>query len=146
MSIANNEWRAGDVFSKVKYRTRDPYIIPCFSNVQGICLLDTRLLLSGDVELNPGPQNNTCLKFFHWNFNSICARGSVKIPLIEAYDSLYKYDIIAISESMLDSSDINEEICIEGYSKEMYRSGYPSNTFVLHFRGLGECACISERV
>ena len=90
MSIAINEWRAEDVFSKVKHRARAPYTIPCFSNVQDICLLDTRLLLSGDVELNPGPPNNTCLKFFHWNLNSICNGSSVKIPLIEAYDSLYK--------------------------------------------------------
>ena len=29
---------------------------------------------------------------------------------------------------MLDSSVINEEICIEGYSKEIYRSDHPSNT------------------
>ena len=88
MSIAINEWHAGYVFFKVKHRKRASYTIPCFSNVQDICLLDTRLLLSGDVELNPGPLSNTCLKFFYWNLNSICARGSVKIPLIEAYDSL----------------------------------------------------------
>ena len=97
MSIANNEWRAGDVFSKVKHGAKAPYIIPCFSNVQDICLLGTRLLLSGDVELNPGPQSNTFLKYFYWILNSICARGSVKSPLIEAYDSLYKYDITAFS-------------------------------------------------
>ncbi len=89
---------------------------------------DFLLLLSGDIETNPGPQINKCLKFFHWNLNSICARGNVKIPLIEAYDSIYKNDIIAISESMLDSTIGNEEICIEGYSKEIYRNDHPSNT------------------
>ena len=50
------------------------------------------------------------------------------MPLIEAYDSLYRYDIIAISESMLDSSVTNQGICIDDYSKEMYHSVHPSNT------------------
>ena len=68
MSIANNEWRAGDVFSKVKHSTKAPYIIPCFSNVQDICPLDTRLLLSGDVELNPGPQKQYLSKIFSLDF------------------------------------------------------------------------------
>ena len=63
MYIAINEWRARYVFSKVRHRTRTSYPIPCFSNVPDICLLDTRLLLSGDVELNPSPQNDTCLNF-----------------------------------------------------------------------------------
>ena len=93
----------------MNHRTRASYTITCFSNVQDVCLLDTPLLLSGDVELNPGPQNNTFHKCFHWNFNSICARGIVKISLIETYDSLYKYDINAISECMLDSSVLSHE-------------------------------------
>ena len=118
----------GDVFTKVKHTTRVFYAILCSCIFEDVCLLDYRLLLSGDIELNPGPQANTCLRFFHWNLNSICARGNAKIPLIEAYDSLYKYYIIAISETMLDSSVTNEEICIEGYSKEIYRSDHPSNT------------------
>ena len=55
---------------------------------------------------------NKCLKFFHWNLNSICARDKIKIPLIETYDTLYKYGIIAISESMLDQMVNNDEIHI----------------------------------
>ena len=50
-------------------------------------------LISGDVETNPGPQQQNCLKFFHWNLNSICARGRIKIPLIEAYNSVHKFDV-----------------------------------------------------
>ena len=42
--------------------------------------LDILILLGGDIETNPGPKTEKSLKFFHWNLNSICARGSVKIP------------------------------------------------------------------
>ena len=54
----------------------------------------------GNIESNPGPLVNNFLKFFHWNLNSICARKTVKIPQIEAYGSLHKFDLIAISETM----------------------------------------------
>ena len=47
------------------------------------------LLIAGDIESNPGTTSHALLKFCHWNLNSICARGSVKIPLIEAYNSLH---------------------------------------------------------
>ena len=46
--------------------------------------LKALLMLSGDIESNPGPQIENCLKFFHWNLNSICARNKIKISLIEA--------------------------------------------------------------
>ena len=66
------------------------------------CALYCLLLLCGDIHTNPGPRDNRSLKFFHWNLNSLSARGRIKIPLIETYDSLYKYDIITISGTMLD--------------------------------------------
>ena len=86
------------------------------------------LLLCGDIETNPGPQSNCCLKFFHWNLNSICARGSIKIPLIEAYNSIHHFDLFAVSESMLSSEINNENISIEGFSKDIFRSDHPSNS------------------
>lgn len=86
------------------------------------------LLFAGDIETNPGPHTDNCLKFFHWNLNSICARDNIKISLIEAYNSIHRFDVIAISESMLNSSISNEDIFIEGFSKEIYRNDHPSNT------------------
>ena len=71
--------------------------------------LDILLLLGGDIETNPGPQIDKSLKFFHWEpEQSVCARGAVKIPLIEAYDSVHKFDLIAISETMLNSTIRND--------------------------------------
>ena len=90
--------------------------------------LDILLLLSGDIELNPGPQTENCVRFCPWNLNGICARNRVKNPLIEAYNSLYKYEVIAVSESMLDSKVRDEEISIEGFSKEVFRNDRPSDS------------------
>ena len=90
--------------------------------------LKALLMLAGDIESNPGPQIDNCLKFFHWNLNSICARNKVKISLIEAYNSLHRFDVIAVSESMLDSSVSNDDIFIKGFSREIFRSDHPSNT------------------
>ena len=68
------------------------------------------------------------LNFFHWNLNSLCARDDVKKQLIEVYDAIHKYDIVAVSESMLDSTIKNDDIFIEGFSKDIYRSDNPSST------------------
>ena len=86
------------------------------------------LLLCGDKETNPGPQSNSCLKFFHWNLNSICARGSIKIPLFEAYNSIHHFDLFAVSESLLSSEINNKNISIEDFSKDVFRSDHPSNS------------------
>ena len=68
----------------------------------------------------------------------LSARGRIKTHLIETHDSLYKYDVITFSETMLDHSVINYDISIDGLSKEIYRSDHPSNTKIggvcLYFR------------
>ena len=69
----------------------------CLENLQlgSSYPLNISLLLSGDIHINPGPNVNKGLKFFHWNLNSICARNGVKISQIEAYDAIHKFDAIA---------------------------------------------------
>ena len=59
------------------------------------------LILSGNVLKNPG-LNDCNLKFFHWKLDSITARYNTKIFLIEAYNSVFNYDLIAISDTRLD--------------------------------------------
>ena len=71
------------------------------------------LILSGNVHENPGPTDCN-LKFFHWNLDSISARENTKISLIEAYNSVFSYDLIAISDTRLDRSISNEDIQIGG--------------------------------
>ena len=85
------------------------------------------LLLADDIESNPGPHYNCCLKLFHWKLNSICAREGIKIPLIEAYNAVHKFDVFAFSETMLGSSISDEDIYISCFSKEVYRMDHPSS-------------------
>ena len=41
------------------------------------------LLLSGDIEKNPGPVNNKPFSVCHWNANSLPAHNYAKITLLE---------------------------------------------------------------
>ena len=90
--------------------------------------LKALLFLAGDIESNPGPQTVDCLEFFHWNLDSICARESIEIPLMEVYNSVHHFDVMALSKNMLDKSINNEDIYVQGFSREIYRSDHPSNT------------------
>ena len=49
------------------------------------------VLLSGDLETNPGPET---LDFCTWNLNSITAYDFLLVSLMEAYNSVYNYDLI----------------------------------------------------
>ena len=76
----------------------------------------TRILCQVDVGL----------KFSHWNLNSIIAHDRIKIPLIEAYNSTFHYEIIVLSETIINNSIPDEDIFIEGFSEEIFRSDHPS--------------------
>ena len=81
--------------------------------------------MAGDIHLHPA-QVDVGLKFCHWNLNGIIARDRIKIRLIEAYNSIFHYDIIALSETVINNSVPDEDIFIEGFSKEIFRSDHPS--------------------
>ena len=99
-----------------------------YTNVGEDGHLHILLLLTGDIETNPGPQTDRFFKFLHWNLNSICARGGFKIPPLEAYNSVCRFDVMVFSETMLNSTVSNEEIEIAGFSKEINRNDHPSDT------------------
>ena len=79
------------------------------------------MLLSGDLELNPGP-NQVCntwppfasegLHFVHLNINSILP----KIYKLQQIVKTTNAAIIGITESKLDSAIFDTEISIEGYN------------------------------
>ena len=95
-----------------------------------VLLCSYLIILSGDVEVNPGPKNSVseCLSICHWNLNSILAHDYSKLFLLKAYISVHKFDIICLSETYLDSTvpldDVN--LVISGYN--LIRSDHPSNT------------------
>ena len=37
------------------------------------------LLLSGDIETNPGPKRSSNITFFHWNLNRLGVHDSIKV-------------------------------------------------------------------
>ena len=39
------------------------------------------LLLSQDIETNPGPKRSSNITFFHWNLNRLGVHASVKVSL-----------------------------------------------------------------
>ena len=94
-----------------------------------LCFKYNLLLLCGDVELNPGLKQNTAKKITicHWNLNSIAAHNFVKLVLLKAYNSVYKFDIICLSEKHLNSNIFPDDsnLKIPGYN--LVRSDHPSN-------------------
>ena len=75
---------------------------------------------------------------------------------IEAYNSIYHFDVKAISESMLDRTISNDDIFIEGFRREIFRSDHPSNTKVggacvyfregLHLKRRGDLEELQESI
>ena len=93
------------------------------------------LLRSGNIHPNHGPVANQ-FNFCHWNLNGLMAHDKLKITLIEAYNAVYHYDVIAISETFLNSNINDSDICIQGFSHDVFRKDHPNDTS----RG-GVCLC-----
>ena len=63
------------------------------------------ILLSNDIELNPGPlYHENFFTFMNWNLNSIVKNNFERINLIEAHNSLFNYDIISLCETSLNDT------------------------------------------
>ncbi len=82
------------------------------------------ILLSGDIETNPGPNLNT-FNFCTWNLNSITAHDFTRISQIEAYNSIYNYDLIGIVETHLDSTVEDGNLMLDGYT--FIKDNHPLN-------------------
>ena len=82
-------------------------------------IYELQAILSGDIELNPGPKPNSGQKFSvcHWNVNSIPVYDFSKIPLLIACNSLHAFDIICLSETYLDFSilPLDPNLEMQGY-------------------------------
>ena len=64
------------------------------------------VLLSSDVEINPGPKRTpkAILSICHWNLNSISAHNYVKLSLLRAYLAFHQFGVICLSETYLNSN------------------------------------------
>ena len=74
----------------LKITTKFCVLFSLFHNIVArvlVCLYNLLLMLSDDVEINPGPSSN-CKESFsicHWNLNSISAHDYFKLFCLKAY-------------------------------------------------------------
>ena len=91
------------------------------------------ILLSRDVEINPGPRHipGESFSICHWNLNSVSAYNSAKLLSLKGFISVDKFDIICLSETYLYSSIApdDDNLKISGYI--LVQSSHPSS----HKRG-----------
>ena len=90
-----------------------------------LIFIEVELILASNIHPNPGQFDNR-LKFCHWNLNGVCARDKIKIPLLEAYNSIFHYDLMVLTETYLNKTVKNEDIIIDGFSTEIFRGDHPS--------------------
>ena len=89
-----------------------------------------KIILSGDVKTNPGPQSKRFQEcsICHWNLNSIATHSSVKVSLLKMYIIIYNYDVICLSETYLDSSILSDDNNLEIPGYDLIRAHHPSNS------------------
>ena len=89
-----------------------------------------KIILSGDVETNPGPQSKHCQEFSicHWNLNRIATQSFIKVSLLKADITIYYYDIICLSQTYLDSSILSDDKNLEIPEYDLIRADHPSNS------------------
>ena len=75
-----------------------------------IFVIKMLLIISGSVEINPGPHMSKNLSFAVWNLDSLPARDFARIPLIESLQTTYDFDLFGVCESMLTENISNEDI------------------------------------
>ena len=142
MPISTNLWRAqigtfGIMIAKLcvmktwssitKAKFQNSFVLSFFLLITFLSLL---LILSNDVELNPGPKKDNSKRNFsiaQWNLNSIAAQNVVKLSQLEAYNTLHSYDLICLSETWLDSTTSidSNDLSLRGYN--LHRVDNPDN-------------------
>ena len=87
------------------------------------------ILLSGDIETNPGlkPISGQGFSICHGNLNSISAHNYTKISLLTAYFLVHNFDIICLSEAYLNSETSTDDQNLETPGYCLLRANHPSN-------------------
>ena len=75
------------------------------------------IILSNDINLNPGPHHqNNPFNFMSWNVNSLAKNNFQRVRLIEAHNSIFNYDLISICETSLNDSVELPESLLNDYT------------------------------
>ena len=106
---------ADQIFSNVSPQSWSQYQISAF------WLFALLILLSYDIHPNPGPQHissefsNGFLSFCNWNLNTLSINNFSRVSLLEAHNSIFKYDIISLCETSLNEETTVPEGILPGY-------------------------------
>ena len=89
-----------------------------------------KIILSGDVEINPGLHSKRCqeVSICHWNLNSITTQSFIKVSLLKVYITIYNYDNICLSEQYLHLSILSGDNNLEIPGYDLIRADHPSNS------------------
>ena len=75
------------------------------------------IILSNDINLNPGPNHqNNLFNFMSWNVNSLAKNNFQRVRLLEAHNSIFNYDLISICETSLNDSVELPESLLNDYT------------------------------
>ena len=85
------------------------------------------LLRCADIESNVGLKDKHYLSICHYNINSIAAHNLAKLSSLEKFISVHDFDIIAISESFLDSSFSLQDSALNLKGYKLARADHPNN-------------------
>ena len=87
------------------------------------------IIQSGDIEMNPGPKPIPCHSFAicHWNLNSLITHNYLKLFLLRAYVAIKKFDVVCLSETYLDSSDLSDNDNFNLLGCNVVKADHPSN-------------------
>ena len=88
-------------------------------------LVFIRLILANDIETNPG-FSNSFFTFCNWNINSLAKDNFSRVQLLEAHNTLYKYDLISLCETSLNNTVEIPEPLLENYT--FISKNNPNNT------------------
>ena len=97
---------------------------------------------SGDIQMNPGPKLLILAIVFqsicHCNLNSLTAHNYLKVSLLRAYVAIKKFDVVCLSETYLDSSNLCDDDNFNLPGCNVVRADYPSNTKKVVFASISK--------
>ena len=96
------------------------------NNYPPVWLSFLKVLLSNDIETNPGDFTNGFISFCNWNVNSLAKDNFHRVQLLEAHNSIFKYDLISLCETSLNDSVKLPDSLLDNYTFVSRNS--PNNT------------------
>ena len=100
-------FRALAKYTSITFHTLASFALELNFFIQFYCFI---LLLSGDVEVNPGPTFENALDIIHLNIRSI----RNKLDYLNTF--IHDFDIACFTETHLDSSILDDDLTVDGFT------------------------------